>query len=196
MKIVINEPPRSKKNSMQIEEWKPIEGFEGLYEVSNMGRIRSLNYKCRREIHIMKTNDARPYTTVGVHLNGKCVNLLVHREVAKAFIPNPGNLPQVNHKDEDKRNNRVDNLEWCDAKYNVNYGTGLQRLAECFKIPVIATLEDGTEEYYPSAKDATRILGYTGAGNISKCLYGERMTACGRTWRLANRKEINAHHNQ
>lgn len=111
-----------------IEEWRPIEGYEGLYEVSSYGRVRSLDRyderNCFREGRILKLYTRKGgYLFVQLHLNGKGKNYLVHRLVAIAFIPNPDNLPEVNHLDEDKTNNRVENLEFCDRKYNINYGT-------------------------------------------------------------------------
>ena len=111
-----------------IEEWRPIKGYEGLYEVSNTGRVRSLD-RYDSNNHFLKGRILKLYTRKGgylfvqLHLNGKGKNYLVHRLVAIAFIPNPDNLPEVNHLDEDKTNNRVENLEFCDRKYNINYGT-------------------------------------------------------------------------
>ena len=114
------------------EEWRDIEGFEGYYQVSNLGRVRSVD----REIY-------HPYNKTISHYKGKILkpgkrnkgylgicltkgnkqkSFLVHRLVAQAFIPNPYNFEQINHKDEDKTNNQVSNLEWCDCKYNMNYG--------------------------------------------------------------------------
>ena len=120
---------------MNEEIWKPIEGYEGLYEVSNTGRVRSIDrYDSRnhfRRGRILKLSyDTVGYLIVGLHSNGKKKTYLVHRLVAPAFIPNPDNLPQVNHRDEDKTNNRVENLEWCDSKYNLSYGTRNIRIRE------------------------------------------------------------------
>lgn len=101
-----------------MEEWKNVIGYEGLYEVSNKGNVR--NVRRNTLLKLSKTN----YGYIQVHLykNGIRTGLRVHRLVAEAFIPNPDNLPQVNHKDEDKTNNNVTNLEWCTVKYNTNYG--------------------------------------------------------------------------
>ena len=117
---------------MTEEIWRPIEGYEGLYEVSSYGRVRSLDrydkYSDGR-IYLHKgkvlspAKDKNGYFVVSLYFNGKHNTIKVHRLVAQAFIPNPDNLPEVNHLDEDKTNNRVENLEFCDRKYNLNYGS-------------------------------------------------------------------------
>ena len=101
-----------------MEEWKNVIGYEGLYEVSNKGNVRNI----RRNTLLKLSKNNYGYIKVFLYKNGIRTCLSVHRLVAQAFIPNPDNLPQVNHKDEDKTNNSVDNLEWCNQKYNVNYG--------------------------------------------------------------------------
>ena len=118
-----------------IEEWRPIEGYEGLYEVSNTGQVRSLdkydsmNRFLRGRILRLFT-DGLGYLRAQLYSNSKRKSFLVHRLVAQAFIPNPDNLPQVNHRDENPSNDNVDNLEWCDGKYNVNYGTRIDRIRD------------------------------------------------------------------
>ena len=102
-----------------MEEWRAVPGYEGLYEVSNKGNVR--NVRRNTLLRLPKTN--KGYIRVCLCKNGKIYGKFVHRLIAQAFLPNPDNLPQVNHLDEDKSNNCVDNLEWCDGKYNVNYGT-------------------------------------------------------------------------
>lgn len=106
------------------EEWKPIDGYEGLYEISNLGRVKSLKYNKEK---ILKPGKARGYLRVCLCRNGKSKMLSVHRLVAEAFIPNPKRLPEINHKDEDKTNNVVGNLEFCSRRYNANYGTKIER---------------------------------------------------------------------
>ena len=124
-------------NSEEI--WKDILGYEGLYQVSSFGRVRSLDryveYSNGR-IHLHKgkvlslLKGEYGYIQVSLYYNRKMYKKYVHRLVAEAFLLNPDNLPEVNHIDEDKSNNSVDNLEWCTAKYNNNYGTARIRAKE------------------------------------------------------------------
>ena len=120
------------------EEWKDIVDYEGLYQVSNLGRVKSLNYKQTHKQLLLKPTIKKKtgYCQISLSKNGKKKLYLVHRLVAKAYLINQDNLPQVNHKDEDKTNNKVDNLEWCTAKYNCNYGTKIQRVKEKMAKPV------------------------------------------------------------
>ena len=119
------------------EIWKDIEGYEGLYQVSNKGRVKSLsrlvvrvgkpNYITKEKILKCSELKGTGYPAVKLGSNNNFKSMLVHRLVAQAFIPNPDNLPCVNHKDETRNNNDVRNLEWCTQKYNCNYGTARQR---------------------------------------------------------------------
>lgn len=114
------------------EEWREIEGYEGLYQVSNLGRVKSLARVVMRingvllsvKERILKFRlDNGGYVRVCLSKDGVEIGYSVHRLVAMAFIDNPLNLPEVNHKDENKKNNSVDNLEWCTSLYNNNYGS-------------------------------------------------------------------------
>ena len=120
---------------MENEIWKPIEGFDGCYEVSNLGRVKSIDriikintvFTVRKGRMLKLVTSKIGYVYCTLVYKGKVNTYLVHRLVAQAFISNPDNLREVNHKDEDKTNNRVDNLEWCDHIYNANYGTAIER---------------------------------------------------------------------
>lgn len=121
------------------EAWKEIEGFNGV-EISNLGNIRSQRIQGSTtgarsdEPRMLRTkSNNHGYICINLRDNGKSKVIYVHRAVAQAFIPNPNNFPQVNHKDEDKSNNCIDNLEWCDSKYNQNYGSIRKRISEAKK---------------------------------------------------------------
>lgn len=115
------------------EIWKDIPGYEGLYQVSNLGDIKVLdrivncgiknNKTVIRKSKLLKQRINQGYYEVALSKNGKKRFLKVHRLIAITFLPNLNNLPSVNHKDENKLNNCIDNLEWCTIKYNCNYGT-------------------------------------------------------------------------
>ena len=104
------------------EIWKDIEGYEGLYQISNYGNVKSLNYKGHMSEHLLSKLPGE-YKRVILYKNKCKKTIAIHRLVAQAFIPNPNNYPQVNHKDENKHNNCVNNLEWCTHKQNMNYGS-------------------------------------------------------------------------
>lgn len=120
------------------EIWKDIEGYEGLYQVSNQGRVKSLSRKVANAMfsikeHVVKEGDnGHGYKFVSLWANNKGNRYYVHRLVALAFIPNPNDYKYINHKDEDKSNNHVSNLEWCTAKYNCNYGNHTKKLKESY----------------------------------------------------------------
>ena len=122
-----------------VEIWKDICGFEGYYEVSNLGRVRSVDrevidkggrHQVKKGIVLKSRYDRQGYEIVSLSINRQYSTKCVHRLVAEAFVPNLYNLPQVNHKDEDKSNNVPDNLEWCTAKYNANYGDRNKKVAD------------------------------------------------------------------
>lgn len=115
-----------------LETWKAVVGYEGIYEASNQGRVRSLEHKNTRGqvvrpiIRATKPNN-RGYIQICLSKDGRQEYKLLHRIVAEAFISNPLNLPQINHIDENKNNNNISNLEWCTNMYNRHFGTGLER---------------------------------------------------------------------
>ena len=112
------------------EIWKDIKGYEGLYKVNDKGNVKSLNYnKTGVEKELKQSINTHGYCFV--ELSGR--TKLIHRLVADAFIPNPDNMPQVNHKDENKLNNCAENLEWCTATQNANYGTNRARISKTRK---------------------------------------------------------------
>ena len=115
------------------EIWKDIKGYEKLYQVSNLGNVRRIKFINNRtqkdKIKMLKLiKDKKGYLKINLWKNNKSKMFLVHRIVAETFILNPNNLPQVNHKDENKSNNCVENLEWCSKKYNNNYGNRLNNI--------------------------------------------------------------------
>ena len=114
-----------------IEQWKPVAGYEGLYEISNMGRVKSLgNNKSRKEKILKPAKDGSGYLFVVLCRNGKHKIFKVHRLVAVAFLPNPNGFTEINHINEDKTLNVVSNIEWCSRSYNVNYGSRNKRISK------------------------------------------------------------------
>ena len=117
------------------EIWKDVAGYEGLYKVSNKGNVRSvarkdsIGRKCggRTRKHFCREGG---YPEISLYKDGLRKQKLIHRLVAEAFISNPNDFPEVNHKDENKKNNCVENLEWCTSEYNTNYGTLIERLSK------------------------------------------------------------------
>lgn len=161
-----------------MEEWRNIQGYEG-YQASNMGRVRNIS-----KGNILKQyNRSRNKLYKAVCIDRKMIS--VHRLVAQAFIPNPNNLPMVNHKDENPSNNCVENLEWCDAKYNNSYGTRLKKISDKKSIPIISIDSNGNERYYKSAFNCNKITGFE-FGNILKCCKGQRKTAHKHKWMFAD----------
>lgn len=167
--------------------WKTIEGTNGMIEVSDDGQIRSL---LRGEPYVLKSNkDAKGYHRINITINRIKIGYKVHREVAKAFIPNPYNLPQVNHKDGNKDNNNVSNLEWVSNQQNAHHAIenglwksvfdGAKRENERRKKAVIGICGEKTMRF-ESVADAER---YIGSRHISDVLKGKRSHAKGWTFR-------------
>ena len=180
------------------EIWKDIEGYEGLYQVSNLGRVRSLGrdivrrtrYGTMAPYHI-NGRVLKPLHSQGdycyVHLfdkDGTSTNHKVHRLVAMAFVPNPDNLNEVNHIDEDKDNNRADNLEWCKHVDNCNHGTRNERSKTKRSKPVQQLDAEGNVvAEYPSTIEAERETG-TNRYQIRMCCNGKYKTAGGYRWKF------------
>lgn len=143
---------------------KEIQGYEN-YIIYTNGDI----YSKKINRFLKQRTDKLGYKAVHLYNNNKGKTIRVHRLVAKAFLPNPNNYKYVNHKDETRDNNNVDNLEWCTHKYNINYGTAQKRLSEKKKVPVIATkINTGEKIYYKSKKDAEKD-GYKSPGIYKAC---------------------------
>lgn len=161
--------------------------YEG-YQVSNLGRVKSLNYNHTGKEKVMKLlKRVDGYLQIGLHKDEKYKMIKVHRLVASVFIENPNNLPDVNHKDENKTNNVVDNLEWCDRKYNNNYGNHNRKVGEalmngkCSKPVLQYTLNGDLIREWSSTHECGR-NGFN-QGNISACCNGERKTHKGYIWK-------------
>ena len=186
-----------------IEEWRDIKGYEGYYQVSNYGRVKSLPKLGNgyQEIILKPGVDGCGYFKVCLSKNGVHKTTHIHRLVAEAFLPNPNNLPQVNHKNEDKTENFVwvnpdgsvdpskSNLEWCTQEYNNTYGTRLKRISESLKNnnraskPILQFDKNGAfVNEWPSAALVERELGINN-GNICSCLKGKYKSAGNYVWK-------------
>ena len=156
------------EHTLKQEEWKPIPGYEGLYEVSNYGRVRSFKWSSNGKI-LSPGKDGSGYLFVTLCKDGKTKLRKMHRLVAEAFIPNPSNFPQVNHMDECKENNYFGNLEWCTHKYNLSYGTRTRRIAENNSKPVVQLDKKGNFiSEFESLREASRRTGIAD-GSICRC---------------------------
>lgn len=175
------------------EVWKDVKGYEGKYQVSNLGRVKSLNYhRSGKERLLSLAHDKDGYLYVCFHKNGKQKLYKVHRLVAIAFIPNPDNLPCVNHKDENPSNNRVENLEWCTQKYNINYGTRTKRMSKAQSKPVICIT---TKRIFKSFVEASKYY-KVDKGNICHCCKGEQKSAGKYKGQKLVWKHLNYNHNK
>ncbi len=173
-----------------MEIWKDIKGYEGLYQVSNFGNVRSV----KRNIVLSAGTrcDGRKYVTLCK--NGKCKTFKIHRLVAIAFIPNLNNYKEVNHKDENPSNNYVGNLEWCDRNYNQHYGTCIERMANSMKGKFTGSKSVLSKPLYQfdlngefireweSIYEVKRKLGIN-PYNISSCCNNKRKSAGGFIWK-------------
>lgn len=188
-----------------MENWKDIEGYEGLYQVSDCGNVKSLERdvysQCgtitrrTKEKILVPILDRDGYMRVNLHKNGKMKVMSIHRLVAMAFLPNPENKPQVNHIDEVKTNNAVDNLEWCNHEYNINYGTRTERsiqnrrsykLGNAPRAKPVFCVE--LNKKFDCAKSVEKELGVDGSA-ITKACKGKIKTTGGFHWRYADEND-------
>lgn len=179
-----------------MEEWKSIEGFSN-YVISNMGKVKSINYN-----KSINSKELTPHKLLNGYLGitlyddfKKPHTLLIHRLVALAFIPNPNNYEIVNHIDEDRSNNCMNNLEWCNYKYNLNYGNRNRKLSASLtnnpltSIPVLQySLNNEFIKEFPSISEAVRYLNCPNRGsgikNISRSCNNRTSTAYGYKWKF------------
>lgn len=196
-----------KQTDMDVlgEIWKPVVGYEGMYEVSNFGRLKGLTYFKDRDIYLRQSVNRYGYAMVMLtNKRDKSKptrkGFSVHRLVAMAFIPNPENKPQIDHIDGDRRNNRVENLRWCTPKENNNYPiakerrrvgqTGIKKnykpeYLERISTPVVQLSKDG--EFiakYPSASAAARAVNAARASFITSACRGKTKTCKGYIWKF------------
>lgn len=151
------------------EEWRDIGGYEGLYQISNSGLVKSLSKKIVRKngfvqtfkARILKPNSSLNYDTVALSKGGVVKTFYVHKLVADAFVLNPNGLPEINHKDENARNNNASNLEWVTHRDNLNYGTHNQKISIKNSCPICSIADDGTITKYPSITFASKHFGVT-----------------------------------
>lgn len=180
-----------------VEKWRDIADYKGLYQISSIGRVRSMDRidalgRLRHAQILKHKHNNRGYYTYCLNADGRAKYFLAHRLVAQAFIPNPDELPEVNHKDEDKSNNCVSNLEWCSDKYNLNYGTRKDRICKsvgyqnktnyfCKPKPIIAIeIETGHVHELPSVHAVKRLgIDFRQASSV---LRGKQKTAHGYTF--------------
>lgn len=181
-----------------MEEWRDIKNFEGIYQVSNLGRIKSMTRVITYSNgvkHLTKGKVIKPildtygYYRITLYKNGKAYQRLWHRVVAEAFVPNPNNFSEINHKNEVRTDNRVENLEWCTKGYNNNYGNHNSNLS-LSKRKSIYQIDDSNNviKKWNSINEALEGLGLpqNNHGNISACLHGRIKHAYGYRWEFVN----------
>lgn len=168
---------------------KFIPGYQNLYTADEHGNVFSVT--TGRQIKWY--NDGNGYYYVQLYKNGHRKCKKVHRIVAETFLPNPNNLPEVNHKDENKANNDISNLEWCTSQYNHNYGTRTERATKantngaCSKAVIAINKKSNEKKIFPSASEAARQLGDVYyRSNIIACLKGRQKSAYGYFWKYAD----------
>lgn len=178
--------------SIKKEIWKDIKNYEGLYQVSNLGRVRSLNKCVKHSNHYMNLKGQilklqidcqTSYKKIRLCKDGKYKQYSIHRLVAEAFIPNPNNYPVVNHINENRIDNRVENLEWCTVSYNNTYGDRIKRVVSKTSKPILQyDLKGNFIKEFPSLSEAARTLKMS-ASNIVSCCTGKYKQAKGYIWK-------------
>lgn len=165
----------------ETEYWSPVRGYIGFYEISKNGEVRSVKRRGTNGKYLKTKVNNKGYLTVKLCKGEHTKDVLVHRIVAEAFLSNPYNLPCVNHKDENKENNFVGNLEWCDYSYNNNYGTAKERRIKAKGKPCKGVWPDGTEKVFKNCAEAGRKLRLS-QGSIWGCCNGRWKTSGGAKW--------------
>ena len=151
---------------------KDIKNYEGLYAITPEGEVWS--YRNKRFLKPM--DNGKGYLYVNLFRDNEKKNYLIHRLVGEAYIPNPENLPEINHKDENKENNCLQNLEWCDAKYNINYGTRNDKIKK-------SILQYDLDGNFIREWECASDVGKEVRKNIVHCLKGRTKTAYGFIWK-------------
>lgn len=171
------------------EIFKDIEGYENLYQISDQGKVKALGNggsNASKERILKPAKEKNGYMFVKLCKQGKQKNYYVHRLVASAFIENPNNHPEINHRDEDKTNNTITNLEWCTHFYNVNYGTRTERAKDKQKIvkgkKILCVT---TNTIYNSIKEASQILNMS-SSSICHCCKGKNKSCGGLKWKYVS----------
>lgn len=158
------------------EIWRDVPGYEGKYQVSNLGRVKSLSYRrSNKEVILKPISNGTGYLQITFCKNGKTERQYVHRLVAEAFIPNPGGLPEVNHKSEVKTENQVWNLEWCTRKYNATFSHTRGRSIQQY------SLSGEPVQKWSSALSVEKELGFY-SSSIIRCCRGKQDKAYGYRW--------------
>lgn len=171
------------------EVWKPVKDFNGFYEVSNTGLVRSVS-RIDSNNHLVKGVILKPfvdkwgYEIVGLHKDGIRLTRRVHRLVAEAFLPNPKNYPQINHINRNKNDNSVNNLEWCTNLYNQHYDRTYAKANRATSIPVVAIKDNHIVYVFSSANEAARYFNAKEGSLIMRCIKHEDgyKTAYGYCW--------------
>lgn len=166
-----------------MEIWKDVPDYEGIYQVSNLGNVRSMNYRGTGVVKLLVPTLSVGYPRVMLSKNGNVRGFHVHRLVGMAFIPNPHGYDCINHKDESRTNNRVENLEWCTKAYNNTYGTIQKRHAITRSKPILQILNGVVVKRWDSIKEVAD-FGYD-AANVCQCCKNTRYSHKGYEWRYA-----------